>query len=239
MDTTESVVADLNVALGTDYRLVRRLTGGLQSGAFELTDGVVLKWTGNPDWAPRVHRAADLVRRARAAGYPTPEWLAVGTTTRQPAAQPPAWTQPPTPATPPQPSVSRLAHTTDGRSGEHPRLRSPAASAGPSPWACGRRHGCLALAAPAVGSGSKPRQPVAEVGWLGQPTSDRVRWLALATCSSRHSRRLRGLGLRQRRRVRPQPITRHGATGSHRRAPSARPPGRVARTSGASIVRRC
>ncbi|MFC9694098.1 phosphotransferase family protein [Kribbella sp. NPDC056951] len=80
MDTTESVVAELNVALGTDYQLVRRLTGGLQSGAFELTDGAVLKWTDNPDWAPRVHRAADLVRRARAVGYPTPEWLAVGTT---------------------------------------------------------------------------------------------------------------------------------------------------------------
>ncbi|MFF1822011.1 phosphotransferase family protein [Kribbella sp. NPDC058245] len=81
MDTTESVVAELNVALGTDYTLVRRLTGGLQSGAFELTDGAVLKWTDNPDWSPRVHRAADLVRRARAVGYPTPEWLAVGTTT--------------------------------------------------------------------------------------------------------------------------------------------------------------
>ncbi|WP_405061062.1 aminoglycoside phosphotransferase family protein [Kribbella sp. NBC_01505] len=80
MDTTESVVAELNVALGTDYQLVRRLTGGLQSGAFELTDGVVLKWTDRPDWAPRVRQAAELVRRARAVGYPTPEWLAVGTT---------------------------------------------------------------------------------------------------------------------------------------------------------------
>jgi len=79
-DTTESVVAELNVALGTDYGVVRRLTGGLQSGAFELTEGVVLKWTANPDWAPRVQQAAELVRRARAVGYPTPEWLAVGTT---------------------------------------------------------------------------------------------------------------------------------------------------------------
>lgn len=79
-DTTESVVAELNVALGTEYLLVRRLTGGLQSGAFELTDGVVLKWTDRPAWAPRVQQAAELVRRARAVGYPTPEWLAVGTT---------------------------------------------------------------------------------------------------------------------------------------------------------------
>ncbi|HET6985783.1 MAG TPA: aminoglycoside phosphotransferase family protein [Kribbella sp.] len=82
-DTTESVVAELNVVLGTDYRLVRHLTGGLQSGAHELTAGearVVLKWSDDPGWAPRVRRAATLVRRVRAAGYPTPEWLAVGTT---------------------------------------------------------------------------------------------------------------------------------------------------------------
>ncbi len=80
---TTAVVAELNVALGTDYQLVRRLAGGLQSGAYELRDDqtrVVLKWTDRPEWAPRVRRAAELVRRARAAGYPTPEWLAVGTT---------------------------------------------------------------------------------------------------------------------------------------------------------------
>lgn len=83
MDTTQSVVAELNVALGTDYELVRQLAGGLQSTAYELTDGaarVVLKWTDNPGWAPRVGRAAELVRRVRAVGYPTPEWLAVGVT---------------------------------------------------------------------------------------------------------------------------------------------------------------
>ncbi|MGW6199661.1 phosphotransferase family protein [Kribbella sp. NPDC055110] len=80
MDTTESVVAELNVALGTDYQLVQQLTGGLQSTAYELTGGVVLKWTDNPAWAPLVRKAADLVRRARAVGYPTPAWLAVGTT---------------------------------------------------------------------------------------------------------------------------------------------------------------
>ncbi|MFF0264098.1 phosphotransferase family protein [Kribbella sp. NPDC004536] len=79
-ETTESVVAELNVALGTDYRVVRQLTGGLQSTAYVLTGDVVLKWTDNPSWAPRVRRAAELVRRARAVGYPTPEWLAVGTT---------------------------------------------------------------------------------------------------------------------------------------------------------------
>ncbi|TDW91733.1 phosphotransferase family protein [Kribbella sp. VKM Ac-2566] len=80
METTASVVAELNVALGTDYRVVRQLTGGLQSTAYELTGGVVLKWTDNPGWAPRVRQAAELVRRARAVGYPTPAWLTVGTT---------------------------------------------------------------------------------------------------------------------------------------------------------------
>ncbi|MGW7684968.1 phosphotransferase family protein [Kribbella sp. NPDC054772] len=82
-ETTASVVAELNVALGTNYRLVRQLTGGLQSTAYELTDGttrVILKWSEDPGWAPRVWRAADLVLRARAVGYPTPAWLAVGTT---------------------------------------------------------------------------------------------------------------------------------------------------------------
>ncbi|TDO52261.1 hypothetical protein EV643_10298 [Kribbella sp. VKM Ac-2527] len=53
MDTAD-VVAELNVALGTDYQLARRLAGGLQSGAYELRDHqtrVVLKWTDNAEWA--------------------------------------------------------------------------------------------------------------------------------------------------------------------------------------------
>jgi hypothetical protein len=44
---------------------VRQLPGGLQSSAYELTDGearVVLKWSDDPGWAPRVRRAAELVR---------------------------------------------------------------------------------------------------------------------------------------------------------------------------------
>lgn len=83
MDQTAAVVAEINVALGTGYEVVRRLAGGLQEGAFELRSKqarVVLKWNADPGWAPRVLRAAKLVTKARAAGYPTPEWLAVGTT---------------------------------------------------------------------------------------------------------------------------------------------------------------
>jgi aminoglycoside phosphotransferase (APT) family kinase protein len=62
---------------------VRQLAGGLQSSAYELTDGetaVVLKWAADPGWAPRVRRAHELVRRARTVGYPTPAWLTVGET---------------------------------------------------------------------------------------------------------------------------------------------------------------
>lgn len=83
MDQTAAVVAEINVALGTDYEVVRRLTGGLQEGAFELKSKqarVVLKWNADPGWAPRVRRTAQLVAKARAVGYPTPEWLAVGIT---------------------------------------------------------------------------------------------------------------------------------------------------------------
>ena len=40
----------------------------------------VLKWTMRRDWAPQVMRAAATVAHARAHGYPTPEWLAYGTT---------------------------------------------------------------------------------------------------------------------------------------------------------------
>jgi aminoglycoside phosphotransferase (APT) family kinase protein len=81
--STAEVVAHINSTHGTSYQLVRRLAGGLQSGAFELSDGsskAVLKWSENPGWAHRVFRAAELVQKARAAGYPTPAWLAVGTT---------------------------------------------------------------------------------------------------------------------------------------------------------------
>ncbi|MFC0626819.1 phosphotransferase [Kribbella deserti] len=80
---TTRVLGELNAAHGTGYRLVRRLAGGLQSGAYEVAgpDGhAVLKWTDEPGWGNRVQRAAGLVREARAAGYPTPRWIACGTT---------------------------------------------------------------------------------------------------------------------------------------------------------------
>lgn len=80
---TNRVLGELNAAHGTGYHLVRRLTGGLQAGAYEVAgpEGrAVLKWNEEPGWGQRVHRAARLVQKARAAGYPTPAWIAVGTT---------------------------------------------------------------------------------------------------------------------------------------------------------------
>lgn len=51
MNQTAAIVAEINVALGTDYEVIRRLTGGLQEGAFELRSQearVVLKWNTDP-----------------------------------------------------------------------------------------------------------------------------------------------------------------------------------------------
>jgi aminoglycoside phosphotransferase (APT) family kinase protein len=80
------VVSWVNATHGAQYTVVRRLDGGAQSGAYLLTrpDGsrAVLKWSQDIRWGPRVLRAAPVVRRIREQGYPTPAWLAVGTTDR-------------------------------------------------------------------------------------------------------------------------------------------------------------
>lgn len=69
----------------TQFQLDHRFDRGVQSGAWLLTDNAgrqaVLKWSPNRDWAPQIERAAAAVAKIRAAGYPTPAWLAVGTTT--------------------------------------------------------------------------------------------------------------------------------------------------------------
>lgn len=60
------------------------LSGGYQSGAHLIADPAgrraVLKWTDSREWAPTVLAAAPVVASARAAGWPTPTWLAVGRT---------------------------------------------------------------------------------------------------------------------------------------------------------------
>ncbi|KQO64874.1 phosphotransferase family protein [Curtobacterium sp. Leaf261] len=69
---------------GSGWVLGERLAGGVQSGAWRL-DGpggstAVLKVAQTADWSAQVLRAAEAVRAVRRGGYPTPDWLATGTT---------------------------------------------------------------------------------------------------------------------------------------------------------------
>ena len=74
---------DANAVTGRAWRLVTPLTGGYQNGAYKIEDDdgqYVLKWFPRSDWAERVTKAGRCVEIARAAGYPTPAWIAQGTT---------------------------------------------------------------------------------------------------------------------------------------------------------------
>jgi aminoglycoside phosphotransferase (APT) family kinase protein len=78
------VLGHVNRVHGTGYGLVGRLAGGRQSGAYLIHDAergdAVLKWSSRTAAAGQVLRAAPVVEAARAAGWPTPAWLAFGTT---------------------------------------------------------------------------------------------------------------------------------------------------------------
>lgn len=81
---TQAVLDQVNATTGSDWALGEPMAGGWQAGAWRLHDGeaeAVLKWWDRTDWAPRVLGAASLVDAARRQGYPTPAWLAHGTTT--------------------------------------------------------------------------------------------------------------------------------------------------------------
>jgi aminoglycoside phosphotransferase (APT) family kinase protein len=83
----QTVLDEANAAHGTHFQLDRLFDGGFQSGAWHLSDPTtpdgraVLKWSPDLSWASQIERAAAAVAKIRAAGYPTPAWLAVGTTT--------------------------------------------------------------------------------------------------------------------------------------------------------------
>jgi aminoglycoside phosphotransferase (APT) family kinase protein len=64
----------------SSYDASRAACRVVRSSSATAASKVVLKWSEDPSWAHRVFRAAELVRKARSAGYPTPAWLAVGTT---------------------------------------------------------------------------------------------------------------------------------------------------------------
>jgi aminoglycoside phosphotransferase (APT) family kinase protein len=78
------VLDEVNIALRGTYRLVRRLPGGFQSGAWLIQDHAgqqaVMKWTPDRTWAEQIQRASRAVADVRRRGYPTPAWLAVGVT---------------------------------------------------------------------------------------------------------------------------------------------------------------
>jgi len=83
-ETARLVLADANRTHGTTYHLAKPLNGGFQSGTWLLRNGrngdaaAILKWSPNRTSAPQILRRARAVERARAAGYPTPAWLASG-----------------------------------------------------------------------------------------------------------------------------------------------------------------
>lgn len=81
------VIDEINHTHERTWTLEERLAGGHQSGAYQIRDLAsnqlaVLKVAQRPEWARQVMRAAPIVESARAAGWPTPAWLAVGTTTQ-------------------------------------------------------------------------------------------------------------------------------------------------------------
>ena len=66
---TLGVLAYVNATHGLSYRFVRRLAGGMMSGASEVCDAdgrrAVLKWSTDRSWAEQVLRAGPAVERAK------------------------------------------------------------------------------------------------------------------------------------------------------------------------------
>ncbi|NEE04679.1 phosphotransferase family protein [Phytoactinopolyspora halotolerans] len=82
--TARRILAWANTLHGTRFRLVRRLSGGFQSGTWlvradeEQHEIGVFKWSPDRAWASQIIRGARAVELAREAGYPTPAWVARG-----------------------------------------------------------------------------------------------------------------------------------------------------------------
>ena len=82
-DETEDVLEEINDDLGSRWTLGPRLSGGLLGGAWQVDDvdtRAVLKWHAPGSRVPRNPDAARVVTALRDVGYPTPAWLASGTT---------------------------------------------------------------------------------------------------------------------------------------------------------------
>jgi aminoglycoside phosphotransferase len=76
------VVAVINQRHNWNWKLDRRCSGGLQGGAWQLSEPgggkAILKWSTRPRFFTERRSAA--MAKILAAGYPTPAWLAVGRT---------------------------------------------------------------------------------------------------------------------------------------------------------------
>lgn len=82
--STRTVLAMINDDIVGTWQLEERLAGGLLGGAWRVNDGAVaavLKWHDPASDVPRNPDAPAVVAYIRAAGYPTPAWLASGATT--------------------------------------------------------------------------------------------------------------------------------------------------------------
>lgn len=80
---TQVVLRAINDAERRAFRLIRRLPGGFQEGAYEIRDGderLVLKWHTKPTSIERLRETARTVDVVRRAGWPTPAWHLVGIT---------------------------------------------------------------------------------------------------------------------------------------------------------------
>lgn len=79
--TTAGVLRALRKDGGSEWRVVRRLSGGVQEGAWLVSDAAghraVLKYRSER-WAGRIETAGALVGMARRRGWPAPAWLGHG-----------------------------------------------------------------------------------------------------------------------------------------------------------------
>jgi aminoglycoside phosphotransferase (APT) family kinase protein len=84
IEQTRAVIAELNDTHGLQLTLHSRCDSGVQSGAWLVVDEqqepAVLKWSRSGSESD-LRQLAAVVERIRGTGYPTPAWLAIGSTT--------------------------------------------------------------------------------------------------------------------------------------------------------------
>jgi hypothetical protein len=83
-ESSKKVVHYINRTHKFKYKVIERFSGGFQSGAYLLKNAeggkAVLKWNHHKKEKKTVEEAAAAIKSARLFGWPTPDWLAWGTT---------------------------------------------------------------------------------------------------------------------------------------------------------------